>query len=382
MFLDRTRRIALVSTLSAVALTTAYATGPVAPAVDPDAAANQLLARLRYVRDDYAHAVVDGRVVDTHEYEEQVEFMEDAAKLASPLPLTTPTRKALTALRAAVDSKVPAAEVRLGCDTLLDRLREELWLEISAPDAGRLTDGAALYGTNCASCHGANGEGPGTDLTLVPAPVAFTNAAVAAQISPRRVYEAVTFGVPDTAMVARADTLSDAERWALAFYVARFGIGTVAPVHSTAALDEDRSPAAVPALTLEELAEASNAALVAAAPPGVPAEVAVAAWRGPSLTEAARSPWLEMRADAREWAEAEAGEKPGGEAAGAAEAVRARIEARWASQRKSVEAANPKLATRVAKEIATLRRAKAPGRAREAARALETTLAQVERALK
>ncbi|MES2641637.1 MAG: cytochrome c [Myxococcota bacterium] len=369
----RTGGIVLLALASALTIATVRAHGPedddhdgdhhALPGAHP---ADQLLARLRYVKGDYAHAVVDGRIADAHEYEEQVELVEDAVALASPLPLSTPTRTALGALLAAVKRQAPAAEVTGACDALLVRLRDELWLEIETPDPSRLADGAALYGPNCASCHGANGEGPAPGLGLVPAPIAFSDAAVATQLSPRRVYEAVTFGVPETAMVPRGDTLSEAERWSLAFYVA--GFGTRASPAPTA---PPTTTPDLPARTLEDLADATNAALAAEAPEGVAANVAVAAWRGASLTKAARSPWLAMRGDTRQIAE-----DPGN-----VDAL-ARLRARWASERASVSKVNRKLATRVGTEIATLGEVRTPATARDAARALEVSLAEVERALK
>lgn len=369
--------LALLSLASVLTITTVSAHGPedddddhvaeahALPGAHP---ADQLLARLRYVRTDYPQAVVDGKVADAHEYEEQVELMEHALALASPLSLSNQTRTSLGAMGSAVERAAPASEVTAACDALLVRLREELWLEIETPDPSRLSAGASLYGTNCASCHGANGEGPAPGLGLVPAPIAFADAKVAAQLSPRRVYEAVTFGVPETAMVARADTLTEAERWSLAFYVAGFGsrASTVAPATPE-----------VPSRTLEELADATNAALAKDAPKGVAPHEAVAAWRGPSLAEAARSPWLEMRADTRAWAD-EAGEV----GTGGGDAALERLKAGWEAQRKEVSRVNRRLASRVGAEIATLGAVRSPEKARDAARMVEASLTEVERALK
>ncbi|MDP2304453.1 MAG: c-type cytochrome [Pseudomonadota bacterium] len=364
MTLDRTGRIALLSLMSIATITTVQAEAPgeaeehALPAVHP---ADQLLARLRYVRGDYAHAMEGGKIADAHEYEEQVELMEHALALASPLPLSTPTRTALGAILAAVKRQAPAAEVTAACDALLVRLADELWLEIDPPDPSLLAEGATLYGTNCASCHGTRGEGPAAELGLVPAPIAFADAAVAAQLSPRRIYEAVTFGVPETAMVPRGDTLSEPERWALAFYVAGFGTRGSRLV---------RDPVTVPSLTLEDLADATNSALASEAPKGVAPNAAVATWRGPLVSEAARSPWLEMRADTRAWAD------------GGGRDALVRLRVRWEAERKALTLVNRRLAARVGTEIATLATVQTPARARDAARTLATSLAEVERGLR
>jgi high-affinity iron transporter len=57
---------------------------------------------------------------------------------------------------------------------------------------------------------------------LDPRPLAFTNEERRQTLSPYRIYNALTLGVPGTAMPA-FDSLSPAERWDLAFYVLRLG---------------------------------------------------------------------------------------------------------------------------------------------------------------
>ena len=291
MSLGHTGRIGVLAVASILALTTLRAEEPelAAGALPATEAADRLLARLRYVRTDYPDTVADGQVVDAEEYAEQREILEEALALTGALPLSTATRTALGGLEASVERRAPGAEVTAACDALLARLGDELWLELDPPDGSRLAEGSRLYGANCAACHGVYGQGAPPGLGLSPAPVAFRDAAVNAQLSPRRVYEAVTFGVPETAMVARADAIAEADRWALAFYVA----GMAAPPASEP----------VPALTLEELADTTNAALAEEAPPGVGGAAAVAGWRGPEVGAAAGSPWLAMRADVRaaEW---------------------------------------------------------------------------------
>jgi high-affinity iron transporter len=76
---------------------------------------------------------------------------------------------------------------------------------------------------NCAACHGASGEGDGEQARrLDPAPANFRDRERLAQLSPYRVYNALTFGVPGTAM-ASFEALSPEDRWSLAFYVFRLG---------------------------------------------------------------------------------------------------------------------------------------------------------------
>src|SRR6185295_11378283 len=89
----------------------------------------------------------------------------------------------------------------------------------SAPDLGA---GAKLYRSLCAGCHGVDGTGDGAAAAkLEPAPSNFHDAERMSQRSAYGLYNAISLGVNGTAMVAFKQ-LSDAERWALAFYVSGF----------------------------------------------------------------------------------------------------------------------------------------------------------------
>ncbi len=255
-------------------------------------AADRLLARLAYVRADYPRAVVNGAVVDRHELEEQSEILEEALEAAQGLPLSRGTRAALGAVRGAVGRTDPAPAVTAAIDAVDARLRDELWLELAPPDASRLDEGAALYAAHCASCHGAGGEGPPAAMAaLRPPPPALLDPSVSGALSPRRVYATVTFGVPETAMVGRGDTLSEAERWTLGFFVAE--------------MTPPSERAAAGPLPLEELATTPNAALrgardtltrAAAASPLLPVRAALrAAAQGDGDAAAVTAAWAAAR---------------------------------------------------------------------------------------
>lgn len=370
--------ILLVAASSACQLTME----PAAAAAHPGPA-DLLLARLAYVRADYPHAVQNGVVVDRHEAEEQVEIVEDALAAARGLPLSRPTRLALGALKVDIVRLAPAEEVTSDIDSLTTRLREELTFDLSHPDPSRLDDAPALYAEHCASCHGAAGEGPPPALAaLRPAPSALADSSFAEGLSPRRVYAAVTFGVPDTAMVPRADALSDAERWALGFYVASMGLsgasavsrppsagGWRPPATPPAAIGPDvngnsplptRAPvvprAESPAVPLETLASATNAELRAAHPSADLAHLRAAGTRA-----AAASPLLPLRTRVCAFALAS-----NAEPAALAEA--------WTAVRAGVPAA---AAADVDAALATFGAAPPEGR-RAAAAALLTALSEAE----
>ena len=81
------------------------------------------------------------------------------------------------------------------------------------PDPAR---GAALYAENCASCHGAKGEGPTAAFAkLDPPPIAFADPVRARERSIFGLYQVVSQGLEGTAMQSFA-ALPDADRWAVA----------------------------------------------------------------------------------------------------------------------------------------------------------------------
>jgi high-affinity iron transporter len=84
------------------------------------------------------------------------------------------------------------------------------------PDRAR---GKALFDEHCATCHGADGHADTARAkSLEPHPANFHDPKVGDALTPLRVSTTVRFGINGTAMVPFS-FLSDADRWALAFYV-------------------------------------------------------------------------------------------------------------------------------------------------------------------
>lgn len=177
---------------------------------------------LDYVAVDYAGAIQDGKVVSSAEYAEMREFVATIRAHLAALP-ATPGQPALVAQS---DRLVAAVETKADPKTVADlahRLADDLLssypvgaIPASPPNVAQV---APLYAQQCASCHGPTGQGDGpAAASLNPPPIAFTDAGRAAQRSPLALYEVISQGVPGTAM-ASFSTLSEADRWALAFYV-------------------------------------------------------------------------------------------------------------------------------------------------------------------
>jgi mono/diheme cytochrome c family protein len=92
---------------------------------------------------------------------------------------------------------------------------------------GLLDQGKKLYQKSCAHCHGSNGDGKGQLSTSLKTPPGdFTKPFSQWRHTggdPRKVFDAITNGVPDTAMAKFR--YSEEERWALTYAVIEFSKG-------------------------------------------------------------------------------------------------------------------------------------------------------------
>jgi high-affinity iron transporter len=205
-----------------IALPTAH--GEVAnPSTRPATAAQLIVHLLDYIAVDYAAAVRDGTIIAPTEYAEQREFAGQVAELVAQLP-ERPEQAALLGqarqLVALVEAKAPTAQIAAIAGSLHRDLVAAYDVVVAPQAPPDLARGKTLFASQCASCHGAHGAGDGPLATkLVPPPSDFHDRERQAKRSAHSLYGTITLGVPGTAM-APFGALSDADRWALAFFVA------------------------------------------------------------------------------------------------------------------------------------------------------------------
>jgi high-affinity iron transporter len=228
------RRAATAGLLGALAMGWGCEPPPPAPAAGSQTIADggdaqRLVALVDYVGSDYAAAVHNGVVVSPAEYDEQLRFVRDARIMAAALLGTgaaaEPLTGALDRLDALVTAKAPAFEVAAACRTAKDESVARFGLRTTPTERPSLARAETLFTESCATCHGARGDADTERARqLQPQPVSFADPARRAVLSPYRVFNTLTFGVPGTAM-ASFDSLSPEDRWSLAFYVFRLGHG-------------------------------------------------------------------------------------------------------------------------------------------------------------
>ena len=187
----------------------------------PGDQAKQTWQLLDYLAVDYGGAVSDGKVQKASEYEEMKEFAATAAQQLAALPSTSALpdlQRQAKALGDLIAAKADAKAVADSAHALAAALVKAYPFPLSPAKAPDLARAKVLFEANCAACHGATGRGDGPlGAKLDPPPIAFTDRDRARSRSVLALYQVVSQGVAGTSMPSFA-TLSDEDRWALAFF--------------------------------------------------------------------------------------------------------------------------------------------------------------------
>jgi len=239
----------------AVADATIARAAPAAPSASPAGAddGSRLIYLLEYVGTDYGDAVRDGQVIDQFEYGEVLRFVKELARdYGARRDRSKAVQGGIAELQKLMVARAPADQVFAKSRALLPALTKSVGGGALPASAPRLADGRRLYERDCATCHGDHGAGDGDGAVgMDPPPTPFRGAYME-HLTARRVYNALTFGVPETAMPSFAESYDAQQRWDVAFYTMTLRVG-FAP----------RRPTPGPAVTLAELASSSNAQLLA-----------------------------------------------------------------------------------------------------------------------
>src|SRR5215813_6025649 len=192
-----------------------------------DEEARRLVALLDYLGSDYKNAVQDGKVLNQNEFAEMQEFSKRTLELIKQLKEADKADKAgvepsLKSLAAQIQNKADAKEVAELADGAKQKLIATYNIVPYPKQLPSQANGRAIYLENCAQCHGEGGKGDGPSRATMnpktPAPANFTDAEFMAGLSPFKAFNAVSFGVENTAMASFA-ALSEEQRWQVAFYV-------------------------------------------------------------------------------------------------------------------------------------------------------------------
>ena len=184
-----------------------------------------VLHLLDYVSVEYPQFVRAGEVLNATEYAEQVEFADQIEQTVRGLP-PAPHRDSILSraaqLSELIKTKADGGTVSSTARELQRSLISAYHVVVTPRQVPDLTDAAQLYAAHCAACHGQEGNGAGPQAAhLSPPPTDFRDTARQDQRSVYALYSTVTQGVEGTAMIPFS-TLSEEQRWKLAFYISQF----------------------------------------------------------------------------------------------------------------------------------------------------------------
>ncbi len=210
----------------AVPLVAALLSG--SPAAAPDQgdqgpAVRRIAATAALAAQEYGVGVQRGTVVAPAEVEEAKLFLGEARRTAGLLPPADAqlTTREIDAIVALMTRAAPPDSVALRARALATALATRFGISLDEIPAAqpRLAQGAEVYQTQCASCHGPAGRGDGSkSVGLTPPPSDLTDFRKLAEVTPLDYYRRVTIGVAGTAMPAFEGRLTTEERWAAAVY--------------------------------------------------------------------------------------------------------------------------------------------------------------------
>lgn len=206
--------------------------------VAQDAVVRRIAAVSTIAIDEYALGVSGGTVVNQREYDEAALFLAGIAGAVESLEddQTKLVAEAyVDSLRSGVRAVIDAGDLA----DIVTRFREKLasvaGIELDPfPDrAPSLEEGAALFATACAQCHGPLGGGDGHQAEyLDPLPANLADVEEMGGATPLDFYRFIGVGVAGTSMPPFEDSYSAEQRWSLALYAST--------LRSSASIDNGR----------------------------------------------------------------------------------------------------------------------------------------------
>ena len=215
------------------------------PGAEEVARADRLVALLGDIAEEYA----EGGEMSPEAALAAGELVHEARALAATLARLPGLADRVDRVGRGIRALDPPFEIQDACRAMIDDIlraaparREPL----RAPDLER---GRQVYAVACAGCHGAEGRPrPEVAAQMAAPPPDLLDSGTMNGLSPRRVFDVVTYGMRGTPM-PEFPTLDERDRWSVAFYTMSLGRGPC--------------PRPSPAVAIEELVWSDDNALVA-----------------------------------------------------------------------------------------------------------------------
>lgn len=200
-------------------LSACLATTLAGQAVDSLAAARRVVAAAALAAKEYS-LLLPEEVTEAKLFIQQARF--DVPSL--PAAIRRGADSGLTQIALLLDRLAPPDSVKRAADALIARIGTDEPIPSRPPSLAR---GGEVFRQNCSACHGESGRGDGPKARSLkgPPPPNLTDPALMGSTSLLEIYRRVAIGVPGTAMPEFADEIPEADRWAVAAYVAALQYG-------------------------------------------------------------------------------------------------------------------------------------------------------------
>ena len=172
--------------------------------------------------EEYSKGVdASGKLTSELEYQEAVDFLQDARNVAERLSGESApnVRLLVDSLRGVVATRRPPSEITALYQRFVAALGNEGALELPTRPLD-IAAGRALYDQRCASCHGSLGKGDGpaaVGMTPPPPPIGDREAMV--DRTPALLFRVISVGIAGTPMIGWADQLTADQRWDIVAYL-------------------------------------------------------------------------------------------------------------------------------------------------------------------
>jgi high-affinity iron transporter len=178
---------------------------------------HRLVGILQYLEADYPAAVESQ---SAFELAEQKSFIAEAMVAAQEIgPAATAFVPRIQEVKDRVDAGKDPEGVSRDCGALVEDLVLAGGLARSPRRPPDLARGEQLFKVACTACHGADGSAQvAIAQTMEPKPANFHDPETMEGLTPYKAFNTTSFGVPGTAMPG-FPTLTEDERWSLAFFV-------------------------------------------------------------------------------------------------------------------------------------------------------------------
>ncbi len=194
----------------------------------------KIVMMMNIVAKEYEVGIVDGKIAIAAEYEESQVFLEQAEDRFKRLPAPKENIDEIKSIAARftdltkkIKDKVNISEVHPLINGINSGLMKTYAIKISQTpvEPVSLANGKTIFASKCSVCHGMTGKGDGPiAMQFDPAPAILADPELTGDDNTVAYdnYQVISVGIANTGMIGWADTLSEAERWDVTYYIRTF----------------------------------------------------------------------------------------------------------------------------------------------------------------